>query len=72
MAAFGAFQFLQVAVNFDDFLAAGLAVQTIDVAQMFNTRRINAKVVDVVKARFPAIFEREARYYTGKFGGASR
>ena len=48
------------------------AVQTIDVAQMFNTRRINAKVVDVVKARFPAIFEREARYYRSKFGGASR
>ena len=37
-------------------------VQTIDVAQMFNTRRINAAVVAAINGKFPAIFERELRY----------
>ena len=49
------------------------ALQTIDVAQMFNTKRINAKVVQVIRDRFPAIFEREAKFYVDKFnakGGA--
>jgi hypothetical protein len=43
------------------------AVQVIDVAQMFNTKRINAKVVEVMKRRFPDIFANEARFYTSKF-----
>jgi hypothetical protein len=43
------------------------ALQTIDVAQMFNTQRINAKVVQVIKDRFPVIFEREAKFYLDKF-----
>lgn len=43
------------------------ALQTIDVSQMFNTKRINAKVVETIKARFPEIFEREARFYTDRF-----
>lgn len=43
------------------------ALQTIDVAQMFNTKRINAKVVDTIKQRFPEIFEREAKFYTDRF-----
>ena len=43
------------------------ALQTIDVAQMFNTRRINAKVVQVMKERFPTIFEREVKFYTDRF-----
>jgi hypothetical protein len=43
------------------------ALQTIDVAQMFNTKRINSKVVQVIKDRFPAIFEREAKFYVDKF-----
>jgi len=47
-------------------------VQTIDVAQMFNTRRINAKVVDVMKARFPEVFEREARFFTDRFNRGGR
>ena len=38
------------------------AVQTIDVPQMFNQRRINAAVVRTMLARFPAIFEREASF----------
>jgi Prophage minor tail protein Z (GPZ) len=43
------------------------ARQTINVAQMFNTQRINSKVVQVIKDRFPTIFAREARYYLDKF-----
>ena len=42
-------------------------VMTIDVAQMFNTRRINAVVVVMVKARFPDVFAREARFYVERF-----
>jgi len=42
-------------------------VMTIDVAQMFNTRRINAVVVAMVKARFPDVFAREARFYVERF-----
>lgn len=42
-------------------------VQVIDVAQMFNTKRINAKVVAVVKARFSDVFAREARFYVQRF-----
>ncbi len=42
-------------------------VQVIDVSQMFNTKRINAKVVQVIQDRFPGVFEREARFYTERF-----
>jgi hypothetical protein len=43
------------------------AVQTVGVPQMFNQKRINAAVVAAIKARFPAIFEREAKFYVDKF-----
>lgn len=43
------------------------ARQTIDVAKMFNTRRINARVVQFMRTRFADIFEREARFYTERF-----
>jgi hypothetical protein len=43
-------------------------VQTIEVAQMFNTRRINAAVVAAMQAKFPAIFERELRYAISRAG----
>lgn len=43
------------------------ALQTIDVSSMFNTKRINAKVLAAIDAKFPAIFEREARFYTDRF-----
>ena len=43
------------------------ALQTIDVASMFNTKRINAKVVQMIEAKLPAIFENEARYFTDRF-----
>ena len=41
------------------------AIQTIDVAQMFNTKRINTKV-----DKFPSLFDREVKYYTEKFNRA--
>jgi len=44
------------------------AVQTIDVPQMFNQKRINAAVVAALIAKFPAIFEREAAFYLRRFG----
>ena len=48
-------------------------VQVIDVAQMFNTKRINGKVVIAMQAKFPEIFNREARFYTDRFNrGAMR
>ena len=43
------------------------ALQTIDVAQMFNTKRINARVLQVINDRFPTIFEREVKFYTDRF-----
>ena len=43
-------------------------VRTIDVAQMFNTRRINAAVVAAMNARFPAIFQRELAYALSRAG----
>ena len=46
------------------------AVSTIDVASMFNQKRINRTVVGVLQERFPVIFEREARYFTSRFHGA--
>ena len=45
------------------------ALQTIDVGQMFNTKRINAVVVRTLREKFPEVFEREARYFTDKFNG---
>ena len=45
------------------------ALQTIDVAQMFNTRRINAKVVQLIEARFPGIFANDVRFFTARFNG---
>ncbi len=42
-------------------------VRTIDVPQMFNASRINRVVVAKVEAKFPEIFEREARHFTARF-----
>lgn len=44
---------------------------TIDVAQMFNTKRINAKVVEVIKDKFPGIFAGEVRHFTERFNKAA-
>ena len=46
------------------------ALQTIDVAQMFNTRRINARVVRMIEQRLPDVFVNEARYFTNRFNQA--
>lgn len=43
-------------------------LRTIDVAQMFNTRRINQAVVRKMHEKFHAIFAREVAFYTRKFG----
>lgn len=45
------------------------ALQTVDVAQMFNTKRINARVVQMINTRFPAIFANDAKFFTAKFNG---
>lgn len=47
-------------------------VQVIDVAQMFNTRRINSQVVATMQAKFPQVFEREARFYVDRFNRGAR
>jgi hypothetical protein len=47
-------------------------VQVIDVAQMFNTRRINRVVVDKLQAKFPEIFEREAAFFLARFNAGVR
>lgn len=43
------------------------ALQTIDVAQMFNTKRINAKVLRFIEEKFPTIFANEAKFFTDRF-----
>lgn len=43
------------------------AVQTIDVPQMFNTKRLNAVVVRAIQEDFPDIFEHELKFYTDRF-----
>lgn len=43
------------------------ALQTINVAQMFNTKRINARVVQFIQDKLPAIFENEAKFFTDRF-----
>ena len=45
-------------------------VQTIDIPQMFNTRRINAAVVRAIREKFPDIMAREVRFRLRKFAGA--
>lgn len=43
------------------------ALQTIDVAQMFNTKRINLRVVKFMETKFPAVFAHEAKFYLDRF-----
>lgn len=44
-------------------------ITTIDVQQMFNTKRINKRVVDHMLDVFPKILEREVDYYVRRFNG---
>jgi hypothetical protein len=48
------------------------ALQTIDVPQMFNTRRINKLVVDQMEQDFPTIFDNDVKYFTDKFSRRTR
>ena len=43
-------------------------VQTIDLPQMFNAKRINAVVVKTMLTRFPDVFERELAFALSRFG----
>lgn len=43
------------------------AVRTIDVPSMFNQRRINATVTQLIKDKLPSIFERDVKFYTDRF-----
>jgi hypothetical protein len=43
------------------------AVRTIDVPQMFTTRRVNSAVIRAIQTKLPAIFEREARFALSRF-----
>lgn len=42
-------------------------LQTIDVAGMFNTRRVNDQVLRMIEERFPQVFANEARFFTDRF-----
>lgn len=42
-------------------------VQTIDIQQMFNYRKINQRVVDKIQQDFPIEFERAMRYLLSRF-----
>lgn len=43
------------------------ALQTIDVASMFNTKRVNAKVLAMIEAKFPEVFANEVKFFTNRF-----
>jgi hypothetical protein len=43
------------------------AKQTIDVGQMFNTKRVNELVVRFMQDKFTEVFTREAKFYTDRF-----
>jgi len=47
-------------------------VQVIDVPQMFNTKRINASVLEVINTKFPEIFQHEVSYFTQRFMSGKR
>ena len=48
------------------------AVQTIDVAQMFNTQRISKRVVEFINKAYPKNVASEIRYYTDRFNKGGR
>lgn len=43
------------------------ALQTVDVASMFNTRRVNAKVLSFIEAKFPELFANDVKFFTDRF-----
>ena len=46
------------------------ALQTVDVASMFNTKRVSAKVVQMMVDKFPTIFDHEAKFFTDRFNAS--
>ena len=46
------------------------ALTTVDLQGMFGTKRIQARVVATIEARFPTIFANEAKFYTDRFNAA--
>jgi hypothetical protein len=44
-----------------------MPVETIDIPQMFNTRRLNQRVVDLIETKLPAIFAHEAQFFINQF-----
>jgi hypothetical protein len=40
---------------------------TIDVAQMFNQKRINARLIGFIRTKFPEVFAREAKFALSRF-----
>lgn len=45
------------------------AKQTIDVAQMFNTKVLNERVREFIVRKFPEVFAHEVKFFTDKFNG---
>jgi Prophage minor tail protein Z (GPZ) len=43
------------------------ALQTIDAAQMFNTKNINSEVVRFIEDKLPSVFQNEAKFFTDRF-----
>lgn len=43
------------------------AKQTIDVAQMFNTKRVSERVRAFIEAKFPEVFAHEVEFYVTRF-----
>jgi len=43
------------------------AVSTIDVASMFNTKRINRSVIALINARLPDLIDNDIKFFTAKF-----
>lgn len=48
------------------------SLRTIDVSQMFNTRRINLKVQAFIRGNFKRIFAHEVRFFSGGRSGAAK
>lgn len=47
-------------------------VQTIDVPQMFNSKRVNQAVIRVIEQRFPEVFARELNFALNRFKRGGR
>lgn len=47
------------------------SVQTIDIPQMFNARKVKDTVLRVIRERLPAIAEREIAFYVARFNASN-